>query len=285
MKPYMKSVRLAVVALAMAALPLTAAPVSTAFTYQGSLKKAGQPVSAPQDFQFGLYSAATGSPQIGTTVTLTNVTVTNGLFNVNLDFGAAAFGTEQRYLQIMVRSTGETAYTGLAPRAPVMPAPVALSVASGGVSNAAIQDGTITRDKLAPTVLPKVLTSLTSDFLIPPGTTSYVPFSAPAPSPNFAITPTGVEVLTAGTYVVTAQVVFRHSSNNIFAHLTVNRATIRTLWDLGNHMFSGMEIRGTETLYLKAGDLISVRVRDTTPGGAVVGNDQRDTFLDVIRLD
>jgi len=165
------------VALATAALPLTAAPVSTACTYQGSLKKAGQPVSAPQDFQFGLYSAATGSGQIGTTISLTNVTVANGQFHVNLDFGAAAFGTEQRYLEIIVRPTGETAYTSLAPRAPVMPAPVALAVASGGVSNAAIQNGTITRDKLAPTVTPKVLTSLTSDVSVPVNRTVFLPFS------------------------------------------------------------------------------------------------------------
>ena len=75
------------VALALlAAVPASAA--TTAFTYQGKLTdSAGVPLTGSYDMTFKLFDAATAGAQVGSTVTLTGVNVSAGLFSVGLDFG------------------------------------------------------------------------------------------------------------------------------------------------------------------------------------------------------
>jgi hypothetical protein len=65
--------------------------------------------------------------QIGTTLNQEGVTVAQGVFTVQLDFGAAAFDGSARYLDISVRA-GPSAdpYTHLAPRQLLTAAPYAL---------------------------------------------------------------------------------------------------------------------------------------------------------------
>ncbi|MGQ9854807.1 MAG: hypothetical protein ACUVTG_15580, partial [Candidatus Oleimicrobiaceae bacterium] len=92
------------------------AVVGTAFTYQGQLKKGGNPVNGNCDLQFSLWNAASGGTQVGTTQTKTNVSVSNGLFTTSLDFGSAFTG-DARWLEIAVRCpTGSGSYTTLSPR-------------------------------------------------------------------------------------------------------------------------------------------------------------------------
>ncbi len=105
------------------------ASVGTAFTYQGRLLDGGKPANGPFDFRFRLFDAASGGSQVGTTVTLNDVQVTNGLFTVALDFGAGAFKGDARWLEIAVRPGNSTgAYTTLSPRQPLRPAPYALAL-------------------------------------------------------------------------------------------------------------------------------------------------------------
>ncbi len=101
--------------------------MGTAFTYQGQLKKDGSPLNGNCDFQFGLWNAATGGTQIGTTQTKTNVPVSNGLFTISdLDFGSGAFNGDARWLAIAVRfPAGSGGYTSLSPRQALTPAPYA----------------------------------------------------------------------------------------------------------------------------------------------------------------
>ena len=102
-------------------------PLTTAFTYQGQLKQGGVPFGGTADFQFSLWDAATGGAQIGALVPVNAVHVANGLFAVNLDFGAAAFSGNARWLQLAVRSpAGGGAFTTLSPRQPLTAAPYAL---------------------------------------------------------------------------------------------------------------------------------------------------------------
>ena len=66
---------------------------TTAFTYQGQLKDGANPANGSHDFQFKLFDTqaiGTGTQQ-GVTVTLLNVSVTAGVFSVQLDFGAGVF--------------------------------------------------------------------------------------------------------------------------------------------------------------------------------------------------
>ena len=106
------------------------APLSTGFTYQGQLKQGGNPVNGTCDFQFGLWNAASGGTQIGTTQTKTNVSVSNGLFTIpDLDFGGGAFTGDARWLAIAARCpAGGGSYSTLDPRQALTPAPYALAL-------------------------------------------------------------------------------------------------------------------------------------------------------------
>ena len=119
-------------AIAMSPVTVLSAPASTAFTYQGQLKHAGIPLNGTVDFQFSLWDAAIGGAQIGSVVPLNAVNVADGLFTVMLDFGAAAFSGDARWLQLAVRfPAGSGAFTTLSPRQPLAAAPYALYALDG----------------------------------------------------------------------------------------------------------------------------------------------------------
>lgn len=145
--------RLAVVlTLAMMVLPIaisdSAAAPGDVITYQGELSDAGAPASGIYDFQVRLWSALAGGVQAGSTIALDDVAVANGLFSVQLDFGAGVFSVPDRWLEIAVRpgsGSGADPYTTLAPRQPVTAAPFALQtrgmyVDGGGHVSVAVTD-------------------------------------------------------------------------------------------------------------------------------------------------
>jgi hypothetical protein len=101
-------------------------PATSGFTYQGSLNDGPNPANRQYDLVFTLYDALSGGNQISTPITLTNQTVTNGLFTVTLDFGSGAFQGDARWLQIATRQSGGGSYTALSPRQAITPAPYAL---------------------------------------------------------------------------------------------------------------------------------------------------------------
>ncbi|MFH1107916.1 MAG: hypothetical protein V1790_01775 [Planctomycetota bacterium] len=115
------------IALVAVAPSLGETPLTTAFTYQGQLKQGGVPLNGTADFQFSLWDAASGGAQIGATLPMNAVLIANGLFSVDLDFGAAAFGGNARWLQLAVRfPAGGGAFIPLSPRQPLTAAPYAL---------------------------------------------------------------------------------------------------------------------------------------------------------------
>jgi len=99
---------------------------TTAFNYQGRLTDGGTPASGNYIMQFRLFDAASGGTQVGTTLTDVPVTAANGVFNVSLDFGAAAFNGANRYLEISVKKLPADAYTVLAPRQQILSAPYSI---------------------------------------------------------------------------------------------------------------------------------------------------------------
>jgi hypothetical protein len=110
----------ALVILAGHAFPrsgLAQTPLGTAFTYQGRLTDGGSPANGSYDLEFKLFDAAVEGAQVGSTVTLTSVGVTGGLFTVSLDFGTGIFAGNRRWLQMGVRPGGMGgAFTTLLPR-------------------------------------------------------------------------------------------------------------------------------------------------------------------------
>lgn len=99
---------------------------SSAFTYQGQLRKNGAPVNGSCNTSFSLWDEASGGAQIGGTVTSATLGVKNGLFTIALDFGWGAFSGEARWLQTAV-GCGEVQVT-LVPRTALHPAPYAFAL-------------------------------------------------------------------------------------------------------------------------------------------------------------
>ncbi len=116
---------------------LAQTPVSTAFTYQGQLKEGGVLVSGDYDMRFTLYDAPAAGNPLGSILfdadptTPPPVTVADGLFTVELNFGAGVFAGDALWLQIEVRATGVGPYTPLSPRQPLTAAPYALFALTG----------------------------------------------------------------------------------------------------------------------------------------------------------
>ena len=123
----------------------------SAFTYQGRLTDGGTPPTGTYELEFKLYDAATGGTQqpqpSPVTVQFTGaqaVTVTDGVFTVQLDFGADAFPGAARYLEIGVRQVGASAFTTLAPRQPISATPY--SIRSTSAATAANFSGSLGGD-------------------------------------------------------------------------------------------------------------------------------------------
>ena len=111
----------------------TEALAGPGFSYQGRLDDASGPVTNTCDFQFSLWDGSTGGSQIGSTETLGNIVVDEGVFssiiNSSGTFGNNPFTGEERFLQVAVRcpaSSGE--YATLIPRQTLTPVPYAMSL-------------------------------------------------------------------------------------------------------------------------------------------------------------
>ncbi|MEM6456048.1 MAG: hypothetical protein AAF772_13215 [Acidobacteriota bacterium] len=114
-------------------------PLATHFTYQGYLAENGTPLVGLYDLDFRLFDGL----DLATATELADlqrcdVDVANGLFTATLDFGAAVFDGEARWLQIGVAPAdpsspcdGSLAFTPLAPLQEITATPYALFALDG----------------------------------------------------------------------------------------------------------------------------------------------------------
>ena len=143
------------VLLLLTALTGLAAPFGTDVTYQGRLTENGAPANSVNDFTFTLYDTATGGATVGLSNVVNDLAVTNGFFNVTLDF-PGAFDGNARWLQIAVRPGASAgAYTNLVPRQPILATPYAIRALSAGTAGSATTArrdaaGAVTSSGLAP---------------------------------------------------------------------------------------------------------------------------------------
>lgn len=116
--------------LSVQALPAPAIDpddMGAAFTYQGRLLSGSSPASGVYDFKFSLYDdAGSISETLLNYKEFDDITVTNGLFMVDVDFGARYFLGFSRWLEIGVRPGASSgSYTTLSPRQQINPTPYA----------------------------------------------------------------------------------------------------------------------------------------------------------------
>jgi hypothetical protein len=111
--------------------------LNQAFTYQGRLLESGVPANGAYTLEFRLFDDPAAGAQVGSTITLANVAVVEGLFTVVLngggEFGSSAFHGDARWLEIAVNGIE------LSPRQPLTAAPFAVyalapwAVGTGGI--------------------------------------------------------------------------------------------------------------------------------------------------------
>ncbi|TVR93589.1 MAG: hypothetical protein EA418_11790 [Wenzhouxiangellaceae bacterium] len=102
------------------------------FTYQGRLTLHGEPASGLHEYRARLYDQASGGSQIGPQASGNLLPEGNGLFTLQLDFGAHFAGAE-RWLELDVRPfsiANPPAWTTLSPRQRITPAPAASELAN-----------------------------------------------------------------------------------------------------------------------------------------------------------
>jgi len=121
-------------AVAIAACTVAQAQIvdSTEFTYQGRLDLNGQPFDGNIDnIQFRLWDGLVGGNLIGGPISLSDVPANDGLFTVDLDFGAEALAGPA-YLEISLLAGGQFGTT-LSPRQLIRAAPKAIQASGAKV--------------------------------------------------------------------------------------------------------------------------------------------------------
>jgi hypothetical protein len=194
------SIRLVAIFLAsIAAVIIYARPAhaqTTAFSYQGKMTDGDSVANGAYDFQFKLFNLLTGGTQQGPTLTLTSVSVTGGVFAVQLDFGVcpSCFPGAKRYLEIAIKLPAETDYTILSPRQQVLSAPYALKSANAFTADSlsAACVGCVTSSQIA-SVDGSSVTGEIPVASVPAGSASYVQnTTSQQAASNFNISGNGV---------------------------------------------------------------------------------------------
>ncbi len=97
---------------------------TTSFTYQGRLYDGSLPAEGTFDLRLQLYDAE-GVPVSGA-IDRPNVSVANGIFTVELEFGSSVFNGDDRYLEISVKKSAEAEFTLLAPKQRINSSPYSI---------------------------------------------------------------------------------------------------------------------------------------------------------------
>ena len=134
MMPFRTTAPLLLILLAVIGFqPATAQ--SSALTYQGQLRDGGAPVTGNVNLEFRLFDQLIAGNEVASPQTRLNWPVEDGLFQVELDFGAGAFDGSDRFLEVEVNGAP------LNPRQRVTATPYALlaaQAADGAVGGSAI---------------------------------------------------------------------------------------------------------------------------------------------------
>ena len=127
----MRSILCTLVSILLCSAAVLADTTGSAFTYQGQLTSSGSPANGDYDFEFALYTVATGGTAADT-ITLTGLPVSEGLINASLDFTDVPFTGQALWVEVRVRPSGSSSgYTTLSPRQALTAAPYALFALHG----------------------------------------------------------------------------------------------------------------------------------------------------------
>lgn len=121
------------VMLVGACVSANAEPLGSGFSYQGELRQQGNPANGLFDFKFSIFDLEIGGSALATPLLLEDVSVEEGNFVVELDFGAEVFSGAQLWLEIAVRQGASVAaHSLLQPRQKLTSDPYSLGADDGG---------------------------------------------------------------------------------------------------------------------------------------------------------
>jgi len=102
---------------------VSGAVIESGFSYQGRLYEQGVPAGGVYQMQFVLVDSETGGTPLANALTNNAVLVTNGIFQVKLNFGQGVWNGDKRWLEIGVRTNAAVNFSIMSPRQPIVPVP------------------------------------------------------------------------------------------------------------------------------------------------------------------
>lgn len=123
---------------------------TTKFNYQGEIIYNGAPANDEFIINFRLYNVISGGNFL-TTNSITT-TITDGILNVELDFGDSYFTSQDLWLEIKISRLGDTTSTILTPRVPFNTSPYSIQasyVTDNSIDSASIINNSITGNDIA----------------------------------------------------------------------------------------------------------------------------------------
>ncbi len=135
----------ALTVVAILATTMAVADPGTAFTYQAQIEDGGTPVTGTISGRYALFDAETGGSQVGSTLTPSDVIITDGLLIQELDFGPGIFDGTELFLQVEIDTDGGAdSFVLLGDRTKVAPTPYSIYAENAGtalnVTNDAVDD-------------------------------------------------------------------------------------------------------------------------------------------------
>ncbi len=265
----MKYLRI-IVGIAIASLFTAAQPVmaqGTAFTYQGQLSDGG-PANGSYDLAFTVYDTnAPAGNWVAGPITNSAVAVTNGMFVVNLDFGAGVFNGSSRWLEMAVRTNGGSSFTTLAPRQQIAATPYAIMAGSAsnlvGTVSAGQLTGTVGMGQLPGAVVTNGASgvSISGSFSGNAGSLTNIPFSAVGPAGTLNFVPGNFGLLTnypvgaSPNFLSTADVNGDGRVDLITANFSASTLTVLTNNGNGGYTNSGTYFVGPNPVAVMAADV------------------------------
>ncbi len=206
---------------------------TTAFTYQGRLTDSSATANGNYDFEFALFDQAANGTQQGATQSISGATVINGIFTVQLNFGAAPFAAgTNRFFEIRVKQPTQTEFTTLQPRQRITSTPYSTrALLSDTANSAANADNSANLGGTPANQFVQTGDARLSDERAPTaGSGNYIQNTTTAQTANFNITGNGTSggtfsgnaINSATDYKIRGQTVLRvgtDSSGSIFAGL------------------------------------------------------------------
>ena len=194
---------------------------SSGFTYQGKLADGGNAANGQYDFQFQLFDALSGGTQQGTMLVVSNVTVTAGIFTVQLDFGVCptCFNGSPRFLEIAVKPTSGSTFTTLSPRQQVTSTPYAIrslnATSADGLSVACVN--CVTSSQIA-SVSGSVISGAIPVASVPAGSANYIQNgTSQQAASNFNISGNGTAGGTLSANAVNATTQYNLGTNRVLS--------------------------------------------------------------------